>query len=75
MSLAADLLAQLPDAAAAEFTVVCADVDTADLASRRLPNAVAVLDPEESGVTAGPLLIVSPRAEQARATASQSLQS
>ena len=65
MALVEELLAQLPDAPASDqFTVVCADVDTADLASRRLRNAVAVLDPEDSGVTGGPLLIVSPRADQ-----------
>ena len=65
VALVEELLSQLPDAtAAAQFTVVCADVDTADLASRRLRNAVAVLDPEDSGVTGGPLLIVAPRPDQ-----------
>jgi len=67
VALVEELLAQLPDpAAAAQFTVVCADVDTADLASQRLRNAVAVLDPEDSGVTGGPVIIVSPRADQVR---------
>ena len=65
VALVEELLSQLPDAtAAAQFTIVCADVDTADLASQRLRNAVAVLDPQDSGLTGGPLLIVSPRPDQ-----------
>ena len=59
-----DLLATLPGDAGASFTVVCADLDTANLASERLRNPVSVIDPAESGVTKGPILIVSPRSDQ-----------
>jgi len=74
VALVEELLAQLPDpAAAGQFTVVCSDVDTADLASQRLRNAVAVLDPEDSGVTGGPVIIVSPRADQVQLLRSRAL--
>lgn len=64
MQLVKDLLAELPGGVGASFTVVCADLDTASLASERLLNPVSVIDPSESGVTKGPLLIVNPRADQ-----------
>ena len=64
VDLVADLLAELPESERAAFTVVCADLDTADLASQRLPNPVAVVDPADSGVTKGPLLIVNSRNDQ-----------
>ena len=68
VQLVHDLLAELPEGVGATFTVVCPDLDTADLASQRLPNPVAVTDPAESGVTKGPLLIVNSKNDQVRVT-------
>ena len=64
VQLVKDLLAELPGGAGAGFTVVCADVDTATIASERLQNPVSVIDPDDSGVVRGPLIIVNPRADQ-----------
>lgn len=64
VQLVKELLAELPGGVGASFTVVCADLDTASLASERLLNPVSVIDPSESGVTKGPLLIVNPRSDQ-----------
>lgn len=64
VQLVKELLAELPAGVGATFTVVCADLDTAGLASERLRNPVSVIDPAESGVAKGPLLIVNPRSDQ-----------
>lgn len=64
VQLVKDLLAELPGGAGAGFTVVCADVDMATIASERLQNPVSVIDPDDSGVVRGPLIIVNPRADQ-----------
>ena len=62
----ADLLAQLPEAGRAAFTVVCADVDAGMAASQLLENSVTVIHPTDAELGSGPLLIVNAGPDQAR---------